>query len=86
MKCQMIYQDPYDSINPRMTISDIVSEPLEIHNLGTKDERKQRVIETLQKVKLEPAEEIAKKHPHICLLYTSPSPRDATLSRMPSSA
>ena len=36
MKCQMIYQDPYDSINPRMTISDIVSEPLEIHNLGTK--------------------------------------------------
>ena len=51
MKCQMIYQDPYDSINPRMTISDIVSEPLEIHNLGTKDERKQRVIETLQKVK-----------------------------------
>ena len=65
MKCQMIYQDPYDSINPRMTISDIVSEPLEIHNLGTKDERKQRVIETLQKVKLEPAEEIAKKYPHM---------------------
>jgi len=65
MKCQMIYQDPYDSINPRMTISDIVSEPLEIHNLGTKDQRKQRVIETLQKVKLEPAEEIAKKHPHM---------------------
>ena len=65
MKCQMIYQDPYDSINPRMTISDIIEEPLEIHNLGTKNERKQRVIETLQKVKLEPAEEIAKKHPHM---------------------
>ena len=65
MKCQMIYQDPYDSINPRMTISDIVSEPLEIHNLGTKDERRQRVIETLRRVKLEPAEEIAKKHPHM---------------------
>ena len=65
MKCQMIYQDPYDSINPRMTISDIIEEPLEIHNLGTKNERKQRVIETLQKVKLEPAEEIAKKYPHM---------------------
>ena len=65
MKCQMIYQDPYDSINPRMTISDIVSEPLEIHNLGTKNERKQRVIETLQRVKLEPAEEISKKYPHM---------------------
>ena len=65
MKCQMVYQDPYDSINPRMTIIDIVNEPLEIHNLGTKEERKQRVIETLRRVKLEPAEEIARKHPHM---------------------
>jgi len=65
MKCQMIYQDPYDSINPRMTISDIISEPLEIHNLGTKKERKQKVIDTLQMVKLEPAEEISNKHPHM---------------------
>ena len=65
MKCQMVYQDPYDSINPRMTILDIVNEPLEIHNIGTNEERKQRVIETLRLVKLEPAEEIAKKHPHM---------------------
>ena len=65
MKCQMVYQDPYDSINPRMTVSDIVNEPLEIHNIGTKKERKQKVIETLQMVKLEPAEEISKKYPHM---------------------
>jgi len=65
MKCQMIYQDPYDSINPRMTISDIVNEPLEIHNIGTKKERKQRVIDTLRMVRLEPAEEISKKYPHM---------------------
>ncbi len=65
MKCQMVYQDPYDSINPRMTILDIVNEPLEIHNIGTKNERKQRVMETLRMVKLEPAEEISKKHPHM---------------------
>ena len=65
MKCQMIYQDPYDSINPRMTVSDIISEPLEIHNVSTKKERKQKVIETLQRVKLEPAEEISKKYPHM---------------------
>ena len=65
MKCQMVYQDPYDSINPRMTVSDIVNEPLEIHKLGTKKERKQKVIETLQMVKLEPAEEISKKYPHM---------------------
>jgi len=65
MKCQMVYQDPYDSINPRMTIQDIVNEPLEIHNIGTKQERRKRVIETLRMVKLEPTEEIAKKHPHM---------------------
>jgi len=65
MKCQMVYQDPYDSINPRMTVLDIINEPLEIHNLGTKKERKQKVIDTLRMVKLEPAEEISKKHPHM---------------------
>tara|TARA_B100000686_G_scaffold258772_1_gene271126 strand:- start:2302 stop:3144 length:843 start_codon:yes stop_codon:yes gene_type:complete len=65
MKCQMVYQDPYDSINPRMTISDIVNEPLEIHEMGTKQERKKRVLDTLKMVKLEPAEEIARKHPHM---------------------
>ena len=65
MRCQMVYQDPYDSINPRMTIQDIVNEPLEIHSIGTKEERQERVLETLRMVKLEPAEEIAKKHPHM---------------------
>jgi len=65
MKCQMVYQDPYDSINPRMTILDIINEPLEIHNIGTKNERRQKVIDTLRMVKLEPAEEISKKHPHM---------------------
>lgn len=65
MNCQMIHQDPYDSINPRMKISDIISEPLEIHNVGNSDTRKKRVIEVLREVKLEPAEEIIKKYPHM---------------------
>ena len=65
MNCQMIHQDPYDSINPRMKVGNIVSEPLEIHNVGTKKDRVRRVIEALQEVKLEPAEEIAKKYPHM---------------------
>jgi len=65
MNCQMIHQDPYDSINPRMRIGNIVSEPLEIHNIGNKRERLKRVIEVLHEVKLEPAEEIIKKYPHI---------------------
>ena len=61
----MVYQDPYDSINPRMTILDIINEPLEIHNINTKKERRQKVIDTLRMVKLEPAEEISKKYPHM---------------------
>ena len=65
MSCQMIHQDPYDSINPRMRIEQIVAEPLEIHNFGKKDERVKRVIEVLHEVKLEPAEELMKKHPHM---------------------
>ena len=65
MNCQMIHQDPYDSINPRMKIGNIVSEPLEIHNIGNKDERLQRVIEVLHEVKLEPAEDMIKKYPHM---------------------
>ncbi len=65
MNCQMIHQDPYDSINPRMRIGEIVSEPLEIHNIGNKKERDERVIEVMQEVKLEPAGEIIKKYPHM---------------------
>ena len=65
MSCQMIQQDPYDSINPRMRVGDIVLEPLEIHNVGTKEDRQKRVIEVLQEVKLEPAEDILNKFPHM---------------------
>jgi len=65
MSCQMIHQDPYDSINPRMKIKDIVLEPLEIHNVGNKKERYNRVLEVLKEVKLEPVEEIIEKYPHM---------------------
>lgn len=65
MNCQMIHQDPYDSINPRMKILNIVSEPLEIHKMGDSEIRKKRVLEVLKEVKLEPAEEIIKKYPHM---------------------
>lgn len=65
MNCQMIHQNPYDSINPRMKVIDIISEPLDIHNFGNKDEKLKRVIEVLHEVKLEPAEEIIKKYPHM---------------------
>ena len=63
--CQMVYQDPYDSINPRMKVFDIINEPLEIHNIGTKEDRYQIIMKTLRQVKLEPAEEILEKFPHM---------------------
>ena len=65
MNCQMIYQDPYDSINPRMKIFDIINEPLEIHQVGTKETRSEMVLDALRQVKLEPAPEIAKQYPHM---------------------
>jgi peptide/nickel transport system ATP-binding protein len=65
MNCQMVHQDPYDSINPRMKVKDIVSEPLQIHNIGHDSEREKIVLDTLREVKLEPAEEIVNKYPHM---------------------
>ena len=65
MNCQMIQQDPYDSINPRMKILDIILEPLEIHKIGNLELRKKRAQEVLKEVRLEPPEEIIKKYPHM---------------------
>ena len=64
-ECQMIHQDPYASVNPRMTVSDIIREPLDIHEIGNAKERNRLVLEALHEVKLEPAEEITKKYPHM---------------------
>jgi peptide/nickel transport system ATP-binding protein len=64
MQCQMIYQDPYDSINPRMKIQQIINEPLEIHGYGA-SERKNLIIDALKQVKLEPTDEIIEKYPHM---------------------
>jgi peptide/nickel transport system ATP-binding protein len=63
--CQMVHQDPYASINPRMTVQDIVREPLDIHSIGDKKEREQLVVQALGQVKLEPVKEIAAKYPHM---------------------
>lgn len=65
MNCQMIQQDPYDSINPRMKIKDIISEPLRIHKFGTDDEINDRVIEVLREVKLDNSSDILEKFPHM---------------------
>ena len=51
---QIIFQDPYASLNPRMKIGDIVAEPLVIHKQGTKSERRDRVAGLLRRVGLDP--------------------------------
>jgi oligopeptide/dipeptide ABC transporter ATP-binding protein len=51
---QIIFQDPYASLNPRMKIGDIVAEPLVIHQQGTKSQRRERVAELLRRVGLDP--------------------------------
>ena len=60
---QIVFQDPYASLDPRMTVGDIVGEPLDIHKLySTKEERYQKIIELLQKVGLN--SEHANRYPH----------------------
>ena len=59
---QMIFQDPFSSLNPRMTVGDIVAEPLVIHGLAGGVEREHRVTEMLRRVGLKP--EHRERYPH----------------------
>jgi oligopeptide transport system ATP-binding protein len=62
-RMQMIFQDPYASLNPRMTVGSIVGEPLEVHGIGaTKKERQERVQELLKIVNLNPY--FINRYPH----------------------
>ena len=61
-RMQIVFQDPYASLNPRMTVGDIIGEPLVIHRIGTKIEQRDRVAELLRVVGLDP--DYAKRYPH----------------------
>jgi oligopeptide transport system ATP-binding protein len=59
---QMVFQDPYASLNPRMTAAGIVSEPMEIHKIGSGRERRERVRDLLATVGLDP--DYGDRYPH----------------------
>jgi oligopeptide/dipeptide ABC transporter ATP-binding protein len=59
---QLVFQDPYASLNPRMTVGDILAEPLVLHGLASPAQRKHRVNELLQLVGLSPA--YVRRYPH----------------------
>lgn len=61
-RMQMIFQDPFSSLNPRMTVRDLVAEPLVIHSLARGAELEDRVVEILQKVGLKPEHRL--RYPH----------------------
>ena len=62
-KVQLIFQDPYESLNPRFTVFDTVAEPLRALNIGTREERRQRIMDTLRLAGLKP-EEYVDRYPH----------------------
>ena len=51
-EAQVVFQDPFSSLDPRMTIGRIVRQPLDVHEVGTKEERQERVVELLERVGL----------------------------------
>ncbi|MEO3427469.1 oligopeptide/dipeptide ABC transporter ATP-binding protein [Pelagibius sp. CAU 1746] len=59
---QFVFQDPFSSLNPRMTVGALIEEPLRVHGLGTKAERRRRVGELLRRVGLSP--DFAGRYPH----------------------
>ena len=63
-KMQIIFQDPYESLNPRMTVLDLVAEPLEVNGLvESEDEKEEKVSEILEHVRLTPPEDFVFRYP-----------------------
>lgn len=62
-QCTMVFQDPYSSLNPRMTVQDIIAEPLDVNHLyETKEERRSKVLDLMKKVGLSPEQSTRYAH------------------------
>lgn len=63
-RVQMIFQDPYQSLNPQLSVYDTVSEPMTIHNIGNAETRQDVVWETMRSVGLSPPDDFFYRFPH----------------------
>jgi peptide/nickel transport system ATP-binding protein len=63
-RVQMIFQDPYETLNPKHTIREFVEEPLVVNKIGTVDEREAKVLAALEAAGLRPAADFANRYPH----------------------
>ena len=63
-KAQIVFQDPNSSLSPRMSVGQAITHPLQIHGIGTPAERRERVLDLMEKVGLSPAGFIYRKYPH----------------------
>ncbi len=63
---QMIFQDPYESLNPRRTVAKTIEQPIKIHKLAnSEEERRELIIKALEEVELRPPEEFMNRYPHM---------------------
>ena len=63
-EAQIVFQDPYESLDPRYRVRDTVAEPLVIHRIGSREERTQRVRDALERAGLSPADLFLERYPH----------------------
>lgn len=63
-KIQMVFQDPYESLNPTQTIEEIVTEPLVVHGFANVADRRERVVKAMEDAGLKPAEVYLNRYPH----------------------
>jgi len=64
-RAQAVFQDPYSSIDPFMTVFQIIEEPLIIHGIASGKERAEQIFKSLEDVRLTPPQEISEKYPHL---------------------
>lgn len=63
-RVSVVFQDPYDSLNPRMKVRDCVAEPLRIHKIGSTTQKREAVHQILERVGLRPSDRYAGRYPH----------------------